>query len=492
MQSSFSLRRIFRQSSIYLAGDVIRRGVGFFMIPLYTRYLSPADYGIIELVELFVIVATICFGLSVVGDSAVRVYHEQRDDDGRGTVVSSAILIVAMLGACLALIAALAAGNLSVWLFRTHQYAGLIRAAFLALLFGSVSDVALLYEQIRHRASFFVAFSVCQLIATVVLNVYLIAYARLGVWGFVTSKLIVSGISAAVLLSRLFGEIGCRFEWQSARRMIVFGGPLILSSGSVFIIHFSDRYFLNHYGTLADVGVYALAYKMGFLVTYLVGQPFGNVWNVSLFAYAAEDGWQRRFVRVAGCLTFFLVAAATGIAVFAHALIAITVNQAYAGAAFLAPVVAFGYAFREIGDFFRGMLFINKRVFLFGRITATCAVLNLALDTVLIRKYGASGAAWATLLTWAAYMALCWGLAWREHRLPLSPLRVGGLFGFGASVYFASTFFRTLSLPGEILGGVLLMLVVLVYGWSAGYLDFAPDGQKNSEVAKNAAEALPE
>jgi O-antigen/teichoic acid export membrane protein len=475
-----------------MAGDIVRRGVGFLMIPLYTRYLTPADYGIIELVELFVMISTVCFGLSVVGDSAVRIYHEQRDEEGRGTVVSSAILIVAMLGACLAATAALASGRLSLWIFSTPKYAALIRAAFVALLFSSITDLALVYQQIRQRACFFVVFSVCQLAVTVALNIYMIGYVRLGVWGFVTSKLMVSGVSAGVLLWRVFHEITCRFEWQVVRRMIGFGGPLILSSASVFIIHFSDRFFLNHFATLADVGVYALAYKMGFLVTYLVGQPFGNVWNVSLFAYATEAGWKQNFARVSVCLTCFLVMAATGVAVFAHGMLAITTNESYGSAAFLAPIIAFGYAFREIGDFFRGMLFINKRVLLFGRITMGCAFLNLALDLVLIRKYGATGAAWATLLTWGAYMVLCWLRAWREHRVPVSPVRVAGLCSLGAVVYYASTSFWRLTLAGELAANALLMLLFLTYSWAAGYLDFTTDLKTPVGLDDKAAQAVPE
>ena len=445
------------------------------MIPLYTRYLTPADYGIIELVELFVTIAGICFGLSVVGDSMVRIYHEYTGERERGAVVSSAIFIVAALAASVAILTMILAGPFSALVFSTPKYAWLLRSAFLALLFSSVTEIALLYQQVRQRATFFVIFYVCQLLAGAGLNIYFIAFAGRGVWGFVLSKLVVTGVGAVVLLCIVLRETGFRFHWDSGRRMVRFGGPLMISSVSIFIIHFSDRFFLNHFRSLADVGIYALSYKLGFLVTYLVGQPFGNVWNVTLYAHVDEGRWKEKFARVFACLVFFLLFVATGISVFANGMLTLAVSRPYVAAAALVPVIALGYAFRETGDFFRGLLFINKRVFLFGRITVCCALLNLALDWALIRQFGAPGAAWATLLTWFAYMGCCWLLAVREHRLPISPAGLAALSAAGGAAYYISTFLRHGSLPAQLAGDGLLMLLFLAYGWKAGYLNFSAD-----------------
>jgi O-antigen/teichoic acid export membrane protein len=475
MASVLNLKKVLRQTSIYLIGDVMRRAVGFLMIPLYTRYLTPADYGTIELVELFVVIAGICFGLAVVSDSMVRIYHEYSSEEDRGSVVASAIFTAVILGFVVVAVAMVASGQMSLMVFGATKYRWIIRSAFIALLFSSVTEIALVYQQVRQRAVFFVAFSIAQLVAGAALNVYFIAVARQGVLGFILSKLVVTSISAAVLLTLVFRETGYRFRWESARRMVGFGGPLMLSSASIFIIHFSDRFFLNHFTSLAAVGIYALAYKLGFLVTYLVGQPFGSVWNVSLYAHVSEERWKEKFARIGACLTFFLALVATGLAVFADGTLTIMASRPYAPAALLVPMIAFGYAFRETGDFFRGLLFINKRVFVFGRITLGCAALNLALNWVLIRSHGAAGSAWATLLTWLAYMTACWILAWREHRVPLSPVPLARLCALGGALYYASTFFHGLHIVGQLAADSLLMVLMVAYGWKAGYLNFNTD-----------------
>jgi len=465
------LSELFKQSSIYMVGEFVRRGVGFLMIPIYTRYLSTADYGILELIELFVMIAGVYFGMLAISDGMVRIYHDYNDDRSRGEVVSTAVIGVALCALLVAGVASLAASPLSSLAFGGPRYASLVRASFVALIFSSLTDIGLTYQRLRQRPGVFVIFSILQLLVNVSLNIYFIAYLKLGVWGFVLAKLVVCSLGAAYLLTVLIRETGCRLNREAAARIAKFGGPLIISGGAIFIIHFADRFFVNHFGTLSDVGIYALAYKFGFLVSYAVGQPFASTWGVRLYAHATGERWRQNFARVAGYLAFFLILAAVGLGLFIDKILLFIATPAYLPAALLIPIVAFGYVFREMGDFFRGVLFINKRVVLFGRITVACAVLNLALDWILIGKYKAAGAAWATVLTWLAYMVACWIQAAREHEIPYSAKAFAGLCLLGGAVCLAITPFKSFPIGWQWLASGSLLIVFAGISWLAGYFN---------------------
>ena len=76
------------------------------MLPLYTRYLSPAEYGMVELIDLFVMVATMTFGVQAVTDSMVRLYHQYGGKDGNGAgVISTAIWSCAILSGAVLILA---------------------------------------------------------------------------------------------------------------------------------------------------------------------------------------------------------------------------------------------------------------------------------------------------------------------------------------------------------------------------------------------------
>jgi O-antigen/teichoic acid export membrane protein len=465
------LSRLFRQSSIYFIGDAVRRGLGFVMIPIYTRYLTPADYGIIELVELFVMVAGICFGVGALADGMVRIYHDWQDEESRASVVSTGVGVVAVTGLIAAAIASAVAGPLSLHTFGTRQYDWLVRAAFIAMVFGTLTDVGLIYQRMKQRAVFFVTFSVLQLVANAGLNIYFIVFQGRGVWGFVLSKLICTILGTVVLMVMLFREVGFRVRWEPVRRMLRFSGPLMLTGAAFFVMHFSDRFFLNHFADLSAVGVYALAYKFGFLVTYLVGQPFGSVWNVSFYSYVGQPGWREQFARVASYMFFFLMLAGVGLSVFASEAMKIMAPPSYFAAAALVPIVAFGYVFREAGDFFRTLMFINKQVVDLGKVTVSCAILNLLLEWLLIAQYKAVGAAWATLITFAVYMAACWALADKEHKVPY-PFRPFAVIGaLGVVVCLVAPLLQSLPLWMQWMGSLGLVLFYVVAVWLCGYFD---------------------
>jgi O-antigen/teichoic acid export membrane protein len=317
----------------------------------------------------------------------------------------------------------------------------------------------------------FVTFSSLQVLLNILFNIYFIAFLRMGVWGFILAKLIVTSLGTTYLLAVLFRETGLHFAADAAKRIARFSAPLAVSGAAFFVIHFADRFFLNHYATLSEVGVYALAYKFGFLVTYLVGQPIGSVWNVSLYSHVGAEYWRKNFARIAMYLVFFLLLAAVGLGVFIRETLSVIASPAYAPAALLVPVIAFAYAFREVGDFYRGVLFINKRVALFGRITVSCAVLNLILNWALISQYKALGAAWATLLTWAVYMIACWVLAYREHRIPHSAKSFALAFGLAVLVCVSAGYLQVLPIGLRWTGSISLVLLFVSSVWGLGYFD---------------------
>jgi O-antigen/teichoic acid export membrane protein len=408
---------IFRQSFIYLIGDAARRLAAVIMVPLYTHYLSPSEYGTLEVIDLAVLVTSVMFGVVGVTESMVRIYH-RRSEEARNTVVSTAVWAAGLVSVLATLLAVLFASDLSTLLFKNDRFALLLRGAFLTMAFSAMLEVGLGYQRLMKRAGWFVVLSLGQLLLNIGLNVWLIAFARMGVSGFVLGRLGSAVAGALIVLFLVFREVGTRFDMAALRDMTKFGSPLILSGAAMFIIHFGDRFFLSRYTTLADLGVYALAYKIGFLVTYFVGEPFGRVWGVSLYSYVSNPGWKNEFARVFRYLVFALFLAGVVLTVFSKQIFTLIANPSYIQGAQYVPILAFAYVFREAGDFYRNILFINSRTPLFSGLAVGCALLNTVLNILLVPTSGAMGAAWTTLATWLVYMTVCWAAAWREHGIP--------------------------------------------------------------------------
>jgi O-antigen/teichoic acid export membrane protein len=469
--------QLLRESSLYFAGNVVSRIVSLVMIPFYARHLTTSEYGVLNLVELATTITAILFGLQSVGQTLTRVYHDQADDGARRRVVSTA-LIVTIAGAALAAGAAVLCARPIALALNVPEQVGLLRAGFVAMAFATGAEFMLVYQRMRARSRFYLSYAMTTLAATVALNVWFIGLLHFGVWGFVSSKLVVAGLGCGFLVAVTLREVGLAPAARHAVALARFGAPLALSGVCYFTIHFSDRLFLAHVSQ-ADVGVYSLAYTFAMLLSVLVGDSFGKSWNVSFYRFAEGDGWQARFARIGGWLVFVLAAGAMGIALCGRDIVRVIAPAAYVPPELLLPLLVAAYFCREIGDFFRNMLLIDIGSGLVGRIALLGAVVNLTLNFCLIGgllHLGIWGAALATFVTWAIYAGLCWVAAWRLHRMAFGVWPLVRLVGLGVFVCVAHGVLAP-ARPVLALGADLAWVGAFVAASAAFYLGAAQRGE---------------
>ena len=457
------LQSLVKQSALYTVGNIANRLAGFLLIPLYTSFLSPSEFGILALIDLFLSLAVITLGVQSIGGAMIRIFHDFDDPRAQDRVVSTSILAMSGLNLAITAAALALAPEISDLIFASREHADLIRLSFVAMFSSNLVELLLVHERIRQRALFFVGFSLIQLCFTLGLNVWFIAFEEMGVWGFVWSKLIATSLGGLFLLVRAVLSVGLRFDHDAAKRILSFGSPLIIAGVSFFLIHFSDYFFLNRLRSTHEVGLYEFAYRFPFLLSFLVGEPFGRVWSVSVYDLAKDDGWKERFARVLAWLAFSLVLCGLGIAVFSDEVIELMArNESFWSAAAVVPVLVLAYALREAADFFRNVLYLNKRSGLIGRLALGCATINIALNLLVIPAWGYQGAALCTVLTWALYFAVCLVAQRQEYDIRLPWLGITSCAVFAVLCWSGTTFVPDETWWLRYLGNSVFILIFVV------------------------------
>jgi O-antigen/teichoic acid export membrane protein len=456
---------VLQASTLYLVGNIASRAVGFLAIPFYSHYLSAQQYGALELIELSTQAIGITFGLQSIGMVLARLFHDQSTAEGEREIASTSALSAGLLNTVIVGLCMMLASPLSEQLFHNTRGTDLLQLAFIGMWFSNLAEVTLTYERIRERAKFFFYYSMINLILTLAFNIYFIGYAGDGVYGFVYSKLIVTGGGTIFLAGRMAREVGLGWRQEFIPQFLRFGTPLVAASLSAFAIHFSDRFFLSNWVSLADIGRYALAYRFAFLVSVLVGDSFGKSWNVTFYRFSGRENWREEFASVGHYLMLALCLVALGICLTALLLLRFMVPESYYPPTFILPALVLSYVLREVGDFFRNLLLIDKKSATVGNVGMLAAGLNFLLNFLLISRYGLYGATFATLGTWTVYMVIFWALAWREHHVPvrvsvflrlmllaLAIFLIGrytdaglGLFGFVAATLWTLLYFALVS-----------------------------------------------
>jgi O-antigen/teichoic acid export membrane protein len=394
------MRRVGRHTLVYGAGMMLTRAVSFIMLPVYTRYLTPADYGVMELIGMTLDIISIVAGAKL-ALGIFRYYHKAEQERDRNAVVSTALVA---LGASYGVIGAITyaiAEPLSRLVFTSMQYAPLIKLAAVTLALQSLQLVPLSYARLRERSVLFVIANTLKLAMQLGFNIYFVVYQGSGVRGVFLGNLIASALVGAWLCVYVVRDVGLRLSPVATGQLLRYGIPLIGTQFATFIVTFADRYFLQRSDTMSTVGLYSLAYQFGFLLAAIGYIPFEMVWEPMRFEIAKRADRDDVFARGFLYMNVVLITTAVGISLFVPDVLRIMTTPAFFSAADLVPVILIGYVFQgwaQIQDI--GILMSEKTAYS-TLANWAAALVALAAYALLIPRYHGMGAAVATALAFA-------------------------------------------------------------------------------------------
>ena len=190
-------KRLFKSLGIYGLGDAATSLLNFLLLPVYTRYLTPAEYGVIALLVVLEAVVKILFRWGV--DSAfMRLYYDCSDDRSRQSLTSTIFFFMLALNGVLVLIASGSAPWLSGWLFGTADQANILRLAFLNIFLISFFFLPYSVLRIREQPKPVVALAFFRSATVLVTRLVLVIGVGLGVLGVVLADLLVSVVFVVV------------------------------------------------------------------------------------------------------------------------------------------------------------------------------------------------------------------------------------------------------------------------------------------------------
>ena len=459
-------RNLIRHTSIYAVALVARRLASVFLLPVYTRYLTPSDYGVTELLDLMSGILTAVFA-GRLADGLMYFYAHAKSDEEKVRITHTALLTGHFFGLVGGVLGWLAAPWASLLMFQSRDYTFFCRLVFISYAFILPGEVGFGYLRARNRSSAAMVLSVLRLAVNVGATVALLVGYRMGISAILYSALIASVLVAVYMdVTLLRGPI--TLDRGLAVRLCRYSFPIGLSAFGIGFIHSGDRFFLQRYATLADVGLYGLAYKLGMLVGY-VQVPFETYWDAQVFHVVRENSGDRHFVRM---LTYFVLAlfgAATAISLFAAPVLRIFTTGPFHSAALLVPVIAFAYAVRGPGDYFRSVFAISNQPSKNVTVTLLGVALTVVSYLALIPPYRAWGAAAATAITFLGMGMIAYWQAERIRKFRYEWRRMLQIALSSIGVVVAAILMRPDSLFGQLafasLGTLAFPTVLYVTGF---------------------------
>ena len=467
------LKSLTKHGAIYSFGGVLGKFVGFLMIPLYTHFLSPADYGTLELLDLSVAL----FGLAVMmwmNAAIIRYYYEYEDQKNRNEVISTVLIAAAVLGMLSAAGGIVFSKQLSSLILKTSSYYKFFWLLSITFFFSTLNSVSFSYLRAKQRSGLVSICGVITMLMSLSLNVYFIAFLKIGVIGILYSSLISTALSALVLTVVTIWEVNLGFSFKKLQALAVFGAPLVITSLAAFALNFSDRFFLERFTNVSSVGIYALGYKFAFMLSFLVVQPFDMIWSARMYEIAKKPNGAKLFSQIFRYYSLILVTAALGLSLIIKDVIGIVASASFREAYKIVPVVALAYVFQGSYRFMVGGIYIEKRTYSVGIISAASLALNLTLNYILIQRFGGMGAAWATALSFLFMAGLSYIVSEKVHPVAY---HLGAFFlsiGVAAALYWCAI---KLSFPSLILSLSIKLLIFIAFPIALYLVGFFKDDE---------------
>lgn len=465
--SAKSFASVLKHAGIYGLGSVGIRVAGLLLVPLYTYNLAPAQYGVIEYLDLTALAIGMLFSLGL-GNAIYRFYYLVPEGPERKRVVSTALFPVLIVSFTIAVALFLAAPWLARDIFHDSRFAHYLRILFVGFGFNMVAEFGMTYLAVLLRSALFSTITVVKFVVGALLNILFLVVLHWGVEGILVSNLITNVVLGAILLAYVIRETGFGFNAGLLRRMVAYGYPLVLVQVSLFGINFADRFFLQASAGFKQVGIYALGYKFGIMLNTLVVASFFQVWNAKAFEVAADPDAPAFYARVFRYFTIGLIAAGLGMSLVIRDLIGLVAPPSYAEAARLVPLIVVAYVLNGIGSYFElGLKLTNRTPLLGGIFAGTCA-LCLGLYAILIPRYGMFGAVLATVCAFAVKTVWVYVMARRAYPIPFEFRRLVPLILLSVAVWTARAFIPSMPAAVSIATGIAFFLLYLGLVWGIG------------------------
>ncbi len=409
------ISRLLKHSGAYALATVLNRAVSVVLLPLYSRSLDKAEYG---LLEIFTVTSTVVMLVLQLGmHSALFRSALYRQGADRRVLTSTAHYF--LVACAFVVVAALmpVADPLALLLFGKSSYAWLLRLMFVGDFFLVCNTIPMARLRIDEKSGKFALLASANFVVSIALNVFFVAVLKRRVEGVIVANTVATFFFALIYTMVIWPELGRAFSLSELKEMLSYGLPLVPAAACNMVLMMSDRYLLRFLTDLDQVALYAAGMRLGVLMM-LVVSAFQLAWPAIFFPIARRADGPRTFARL---FEFFMLGVCTialGLAILARDLLEMLATRSYVEGAKVVPLIVASFVLYGVYYYTAIGVQVRKKTYFLPLGIGVAAAINLFLGLSLVPRMGISGAALAKVVAYAALAVVMWAVSQRLYRVP--------------------------------------------------------------------------
>ncbi|MBL7899341.1 MAG: oligosaccharide flippase family protein [Crocinitomicaceae bacterium] len=393
------LRDFIKEGAIYTFANLVTKGVSLLLIPFYTAYFSPADYGVLDLLTVFTAFVNAVLSLQI-GQGASRYLADQHlNDDEKRKIGSTAINLVVLTYLAGTLLLFISAG---LWTNLLSSETETVSESIFKLSVSTIGLNAVFYQlgvhlRFKRKTKIFAITSFLQAVLTILITYIFVSEYAFGIDAVFYASLVVSPLMIIVQLLFMQKDFSLYIGKKESAMLLKFSVPLIPAAIAYIVLELTDRLFLAEYRDFSEVGIYGIAARFSG-VFYLVISGFSMALAPLIYENYENDQTRNKLNKLTKI--YFLAGgiAVLILSVFSYQTLVLFTNEKYYGASLVMPLLYTSVFFSGIGMFsvginLKGKTYITSLVVLFS------AALNVVLNFIFIPEYGYVAAGYTTLVS---------------------------------------------------------------------------------------------
>jgi O-antigen/teichoic acid export membrane protein len=422
------LRQFSKDTLLYGLGKGVKKFIGLLLLPMYTRALSPAEFGIVDSLGALLFFISVFFTLGL-DSSTSYFYFKEQNENSRGQILYTAF-VLRLLAIIPATALSFFAHPISKLMFGTEQYAGAVLITFLLIPANIIMSEQELVYRFNRKAWNYNVITISKSLCNIVGGIILVVQLK---WSVLGAQLASLFSTIAIVLFSFVTYTRFRYTFKFnrgiAKKLIRYGFPLIWASLGVWVYSVSDRFFLIHYKSLDDIGFYSIgstfSQPIG-LINMAVQMSFGVLFYE---VYHGETGeLKTKSKQLMKQILYLYISVATVLAlalcIFSYEILEVVATTRYVKGIVVIPILTCSLIFAQIIEIVPAGISLSEKTWHFTWIIFVAAIVNAGLNFIFIPALGYMGAAITTLIANLVYFVLVDKISSRYFDAEFSRLKI--------------------------------------------------------------------
>ena len=454
------IKLFIKDSLIYSLPSLFSRGIGIFLLPIYTRISSKEELGALDLFLIFGNVMILIVSLEIIQGIA-RFTPEIKNLSMKMRYFASGLIFTFIMYSLCIFIAFIFSFELNMFITQSETFLSAFKLTLLYIFFNGFFyffQTILRFEgKSMHYSYLSFLYASMNLFFTIIFGIFL----KFGLIAIILAMTISALLCALVGLFLVKDIIFAKPEFRILKKLLTFSLPLVPSGLFAILGLYVDRLMINEMMTLDDVGLYSVGIRIA-SITGLIMIGF----QLSLTPLVYKNYKLKETPKdLANIFRIFVVIAIiyfVSFSIFASEIIVLLTTQDFYGIKVFMPFLVLSFMFSQMYVFMPGIA-IKKKTYLILMINIFVFIINIVLNLILIPYYGILGAALSSALS---YFICFIGYVYFSQKYYFVPHNIlNYLINFSLSVLLVFAYYKffDFTFMENILGRVLFILLVLVF-----------------------------